>query len=400
MLTKRRGASGARRVSVVLAALTGLASLGLTGCSAHPAAAPAAAAAPGSGLELVVGVHAGQPAPLLPASVRTQVQAAVAGERAVGLVTVEGAPRVLQPALPMSLTETTSQERVDADRRNVDAVDALVRAARPTTAGADLLASLVTAAKAARSAPDPVDRVVVLDNGLSDHGALDFTKPGMTDAAPGDVVAALLKRQVLTPSTFHGLTVEFVGLGTTIAAPQKRLPASQVAALTAVYTAVVRAGGGTAEVTPLVRSGRAAATDLPVTAVDTGQDRVALGGTSALGDGSSVGFEAGTATFRDPAAARRLLQPLARWLAPGSTHRASVVGTTSSEGTASQQDDLALSQARAQAVKDLLVTLGADPATIEATGKGYIADPPDRVNGVLDPAKAAQNRVVRITTTI
>jgi outer membrane protein OmpA-like peptidoglycan-associated protein len=221
----------------------------------------------------------------------------------------------------------------------------------------------------------------------------------MTDANAKDVVSALLKRRTITPTTFKGLTVEFVGLGTTIAAPQTKLPASQVSAMTSIYSAVVRAGGGTPVLTPLVRTGPAGNWKLAVKAVGTSNTEVTLGGTSALGDGSSVAFQPGTATYRDPAAARRLLTPLAKWLAPGTTHHAVVVGTTSSEGGVSKESDLKLSLARAQAVKDVLVSLGADAARIQAQGKGYIADPPDRVNGVLDPAKAAQNRVVRITTT-
>jgi outer membrane protein OmpA-like peptidoglycan-associated protein len=153
-------------------------------------------------------------------------------------------------------------------------------------------------------------------------------------------------------------------------------------------------------ITPLERSGASVPTKLPVDVVGKSNTQVTLGGTSALGDGSSVAFQPGTATFRDPAAARNLLRPLAAWLPTGTSHRAVVVGTTSSEGNASKASDLQLSRERAQAVKAVLVSLGADPTTIKAEGKGYIADPPDRVKGVLDPAKAAQNRVVRITTTL
>ena len=69
-----------------------------------------------------------------------------------------------------------------------------------------------------------------------------------------DVTASLLRRHVITPTTFKGLTVEFMGLGTT-AAPQTKLPASQVTALTAIYSAIVRAGGGTPVVTPTAWSG-------------------------------------------------------------------------------------------------------------------------------------------------
>jgi OmpA-OmpF porin, OOP family len=395
-------ARGSRRVApagafVALAAGTALA---LSGCGGQVAAAPAQALHPGEGVELVVGAHANQPSFTLPSSVQARVLAAVQAERAIGVVTVEGTPQVLQPPLPMSVTGATPDERAASDKRNSASVASLVRGARPSTAGADLMASLLKAAAAARTAPDPIHRIVALDNGLSDRGPVNFTVPGMTDANAKDVVSSLLKRGTIAPTTFKGLTVEFVGLGTTVAAPQTTLPASQVSALTAIYSAVVRAGGGTPVLTKFVATGPAVNTKLPVKAVGKSNTEVTLGGTSALGDGSSIAFEPGTATFRDPAAARRLLTPLAKWLAPGTKHRAVVVGTTSSEGSASKASDLTLSKDRATAVKDVLVSVGADASRIKTEGKGYIADPPDRVHGVLDPAKAAQNRVVRITSIV
>ena len=395
----RRAQVRPARVGGTVALLTAGA-LALTGCGGQVAAATGPTVRPGEGLELVIGAHANQPVPELPAAVQQRVLHAAQGERPIGVLTVEGTAQVLQPPLPMSVTGTTPTERAASDKRNAASVAALVHRAHPATAGADLMTSLLKAARAAHSAADPVRRIVAVDNGLSDRGPVDFTVPGMTDANAKDVVSSLLKRGTITPTTFKGLTVEFVGLGTTIAFPQTKLPASQVAAMTSVYSGVVRAGGGVPVLTPLVRTGPALITKLPTKSVDKSNTEVTLGGTSALGDGSSVAFQPGTASFRDPGAARTLLTPVAKWLAPGTKHRAVVVGTTSDEGNASKASDLALSRARAQAVKDLLVSLGADAGRVSAEGKGYIADPPDRVKGVLDPAKAAQNRVVRITTIV
>lgn len=368
----------------------------LSGCAKAPA--PAATALAGDGVELVVGTHANQPAPDVPSVVRNLVAAAVDGEKFIGVLSVEGTPRELQAPLPMSVTGESTAARAQSIRLNTDAVTGLVRSARPVTKGADLFSALVVAAKAAHSAGTPIPRIVAIDNGLSDTGPLDFTVPGMTGADPADVAASLLKKHVLSPDTFKGLTVEFVGLGTAVAPPQPPLAKAEVATVSSIYSAVVRSGGGTPVVTPITLKGAPAKAALPVDAVRPGGSKLTLGSTAALGDGSSIAFNPGTATFRDPGAARKLLEPVAGWLRPGSQHRATVVGTTSSEGSASKASDLQLSRARADAVKNLLVSLGADAGRIQAEGKGYIADPPDRVNGVLDPAKAAQNRVVRITT--
>ena len=369
----------------------------LTGCARTAASAPAPPLE-GEGVEIVVGTHANAPAPALPAQVVAEVAAAVDAEKFIGVISVEGTPRELQRPLPMSVTGDTPSARRQSDRLNTAAVGRLVLDATPVTRGADLLGALVLAAKAAKTAAVPIHRLVAIDNGLSDSGPLDFTTPGLADADPSDVVSTLKRTHVLDAHTFEGLSVDLIGLGTTVAAPQPRLPATQVRRLEAIYSAIVRAGGGTPTIIPLARTGGSVRTSLTVDVVPADSGTVALGGTTALGDGSSVAFGPGTAVFRDAAAARSLLRPVAEWLRPGSGHRAVLVGTTSSAGTSSAAADLALSQARADAVRDLLVELGADGARITAEGKGYIAQPSDRIDGVLDPAKAAQNRVVRITT--
>ena len=369
----------------------------LTGCARTAASAPVPTLE-GEGVEIIVGTHANAPAPVLPPQVVAEVAEAVDAEKFIGVIAVEGKPRELQRPLPMSVTGDTPSARRQSDRVNTAAVGRLVLDTAPATRGADLLGALVLAAKAAKAAAVPIHRLVAIDNGLSDTGPLDFTTPGLADADPNDVVSTLTRAHVLGAHTFEGLSVDLIGLGTTVAAPQPRLPQAQVRRLEAIYCAIVRAGGGVPTIIASARTGPPVRTSLTVDVVPADGGTVALGGTTALGDGSSVAFGPGTAVFRDAAAARALLRPVAEWLRPGSGHRAVLVGTTSSAGTSSQTADLALSQARANAVKDLLVELGADPARITAEGKGYIAQPADRIDGVLDPAKAAQNRIVRITT--
>jgi hypothetical protein len=71
--------------------------IALAGCTQVPSAAPRAparVAAESDGLELVVGVHANEPASTLPASVLPVLTAAIAEEQSVGIIAVEGRPRV------------------------------------------------------------------------------------------------------------------------------------------------------------------------------------------------------------------------------------------------------------------------------------------------------------------
>jgi len=85
------------------------------------------------------------------------------------------------------------------------------------------------------------------------------------------------------------------------------------------------------------------------------------------------------------------LVSLAAWLAEAPTRRVVLVGHTDAEGALDA--NIALSRARAIAVRDMLVSeLGADPARIEAAGVGYLA--PRSAND--DPAGRDANRRVEV----
>ncbi|MBF9058717.1 OmpA family protein [Rhodobacterales bacterium HKCCSP123] len=83
------------------------------------------------------------------------------------------------------------------------------------------------------------------------------------------------------------------------------------------------------------------------------------------------------------------LVTLADWLAENPDRRIVLVGHTDAEGAL--ESNVALSRARAAAVRDALVTgLGADPARIEAAGVGYLAP---RAANNLPEGREANRRV-------
>ncbi|MDQ5855064.1 MAG: OmpA family protein [Actinomycetota bacterium] len=89
----------------------------------------------------------------------------------------------------------------------------------------------------------------------------------------------------------------------------------------------------------------------------------------------TVGFVPDQAVFRDPGQARAVLTDYAREIANG--RRALLTGTTASAGTSEYR--LRLSQQRADAVRDLLVSLGAPADRIGTQGlgsdfPGYVKD--------------------------
>ena len=111
---------------------------------------------------------------------------------------------------------------------------------------------------------------------------------------------------------------------------------------------------------------------------------------------SNVGFTAGTAVLRDPAAASEVLGPVAAAL-QRETRSITLFGTTASWGTASYRR--ALAAARASAIKRLLVNLGvpAERMKVVALGATNAWHVPDTdAVGQLLPGPAAMNRTVRI----
>jgi OOP family OmpA-OmpF porin len=96
-------------------------------------------------------------------------------------------------------------------------------------------------------------------------------------------------------------------------------------------------------------------------------ERLTAQGHAVLDD---LAFDTGASALSD----RRYesLVTLADWLAEDPDHRIVLVGHTDAEGAL--DSNIALSQARAAAVREALVSnFGADPARIEAAGVGYLA---------------------------
>jgi outer membrane protein OmpA-like peptidoglycan-associated protein len=111
-----------------------------------------------------------------------------------------------------------------------------------------------------------------------------------------------------------------------------------------------------------------------------------------------LGFETDTAQFRDPAAAETALTQFAEYLAIHPSAEIEVSGTTARVGDLAY--DIRLSLARAEAVRNDLVSLGSAPSRILTHGlgwqfPGYVND--QSPNGTLRPGPAEQNRSIIIT---
>lgn len=241
--------------------------------------------------------------------------------------------------------------------------------------------------------------VVLVDSGLSTVAPLDFRQRGLLDAPPAETVAALRANNALPG--LQGETVLLAGLGD-VAQPQAALSPAQRSALVALWTAIAQAGGATCvAVVDEPRGGDAPSDVPPVGLVDVPPPpTITPGQTTTLPDDNSVGFQPDTAEFRDRNAARAVLTPFAQFLQESPARRLALTGTSARAGTA--QSQVELSTRRAEAVKALLVELGAPADRITTRGVG--SQFPGYVNDVGPggrqlPGPASQNRTVVVEPT-
>jgi outer membrane protein OmpA-like peptidoglycan-associated protein len=358
----------------------------LTGCGASKIDS-----APGA-LAVIVGAHSNMVAPSLLDTVKTEIDTAAELGSPTTIIVDDGSPTA---SAPVSLKTANDNPLYQQDQ--INQLTTLINQTRADNPEVDLLAAIDLAARSVTDAAGP-KTIVVIDSGLQTAGALRFQDQdgALLNANPDEVVELLRRTQQLPNLT--GMRIVFNGLGDT-AAPQQPLPAPARAMLVTLWTKIVESAGGKAEVKqaplPSTRTmdGLPPVTVVPVAVKSIGP----LPSITILRDGT-VGFVPDQAVFRDPGQARAVLTDYAKEIANG--RRAVLTGTTASAGTPEYR--LRLSQQRANAVRDLMVSLGAPANRIVTQGLGsdFPAYVKDRdAQGNLDPIPAAQNRQVIIELT-
>lgn len=315
--------------------------------------------------------------------------------RAGGRITVVGVEGPDAPAqvlvhgvavLDPELVDTPREE--GALRTGLACVVRAVAGYTPTAPGSDPYAA-VNAAVGMLTVRDG-GRLEVVSDLWSTGGVVRLSQgvdPGETPVAP---LAAQLAERGL--ARLDGLAVGFHGVGTFAGRPGdeavtrwlEQLAADSATAAGAASVQVDRDGG-----TPV--PGPVGPAD-PV-ALGAVQPAVVTAGSSHRLSGNAF-FEPGSAALK-PGTEERLAD-LAAQLAPRKGSRAEIVGHVASWGDERYRDQL--STARAAAIRDALVRLGADPAALSVRGAGSrerLAEDlaPD---GTLLPAEAAQNRRVDV----
>lgn len=329
------------------------------------------------------------------ASMKAAIHAAAEKNGSLSILSVDGAgatPNWIgrdlslnDPSLP---SDTPRHTRIS--EMAPDCAEQLASTAAPSTPGSDILGAVQLAAQPMQSG----DTLLVLTDGMSNAGMLDFSKQRYP-ATPESIVSALESRGQLPK--LSGVTVEIAGIGSAVGPALNQVV---VEWFLNVYRGLCDASGaakcsvsaGTGQAAPM-RAGLPEDLALPLPQFE-----------APVVDGSECVFTVGS-TVLFPGDSDRLLpaadvalQQLATTLRVAGI-QILIEGHTATMG--SVETNMRLSQLRADAVLERLISLGVDRATMRAEGKGAEqprAVPDHNDSGVIDPA-ASQNRrvVVKVT---
>ncbi len=347
------------------------------------------------GVVLVVGVHANQPAPNVPADLACALRNTIAEGGTIGIVANDGEPSVLLSATSFDVTGNNDATTRNNITKAFNRVISTIQEAKPQKAGSDLFAALVLAADLAHTASPAIGKVISIDAGLPDRGEVNLTVPGGTLVAADQLAGYLTSVGALKDDTFANLDVEFWSLAR-VSEPQRPLAQAQVNNIAELWPALALAGGAKAATSvPMPREG-----DGVDTALETGLVEVieppepVASSTMTFDDTSALGFASGDSTLLDRSAARAALVPVAEWLMAVPGRSAVITGRTDSDHP---ENNESLSTARGWTVAQLLGELGVKQEILTVVGAAYTAQPPDRLaDGTLDPYAAALNRVTEI----
>ena len=378
------------RPGIHLLALAAAGALLLTGCTGDAAATTPESDAHDS-VVIIVSVHQGAPAPDLTQQVLPILTAAVQANAPVSVIALDGTPAVTPvPPPPHPVNTSNPQSMQDDTNRQLNVIIAAVQGATADSDGDDVGAALSIAADQVRADGASNAAVILLDSGLSDRGAPALTTPGITETDPQVVVDFAVKNQQV-PAFPADTTVYLIGLGYGTD-PQPALTASQRDNVTAIWKGIAEAGGATVEVIPTPRSGAGPETSFttaPVAPAELEQLTVTQTTTGVQADlASDVLFAADSATLL-PAASGMLNQLLELVSQGGGAIEVeghTDVGTSGYPGGVG-----ALSQARADSVKQWLTEQGVDASRITAVGLG--STKPVFASPQTDAEHAANRRV-------
>lgn len=327
----------------------------------------------------------------------------------VGQVSVEGTPRETASfsISDLSTKGYTSQKLDEMARSNQVVITQTLQSLTVTSEEADVLKAVQLGARSlqAKNSNGAENWLIILDNMLATKGVLDFATGNLLDANADVIVQALQERSELPDLT--DVNVIVFGCGDTIE-PQQPLNAQARDNLKEIWNAIFHAANAkTVEFRNELPSDTEINELLPrVSTVSVITDRIAFPEdaveeeqpveTIVRLDDTAISFVADEATLRDPSAAREAILPFAELLRSHPEQCMLIAGSTATAGT--REGCLALSQARAAVISELLVAEGVDPAQLICIGLGQeghsLRIPDTAADGSLIETEATKNRCV------
>jgi OOP family OmpA-OmpF porin len=313
------------------------------------------------------------PAPVVTGSMESSASAAVREGSAIGVVDVDGHPRLVM-AGAFSDPHANSLALQAARQHYLNSLTDAVEHIRASFPHVDVLDALNVAGHAIRAACSHGGTVYLEDSGLEETGWVNFRQHGMTGAAPAKVVSFLTRERELP--YLAGMTVVLVGCGDT-APPQVPLSISQQNDVVAIWSAIAKAGGATSvRVDPAPISGPAPSHVPPVSLVRIPIALPKIPGVQVAPHDGGVRYTLSD-PLRDFAVGSAALTPVAeaalvRVAADIEVHAPGrmITCTGSTDGTGTVAFDNALSKKRAVTVCNYLAGQGISPRLLRTVGAG------------------------------
>ena len=330
----------------------------LAGCSVIPSKDGAADSAVATDTALIITLGDGMPALTNVEDFLNNVIVTPGGS--AGLVVADGSPFVVGPQrFDQVKNNDIQQARADktARKKLVEAVQGAVA----KTSETDLITAVSLAGRMLSAGTADTKVMVIRHSGVNTGASLPMQDLDLLNTDPAQLLDQLDAAAMLPQ--LNGVAVEFYGLGD-VAGSQGTLSAQQVQWLKSFWQAFFDRTGANVTFHTDIVSGDALNNGHTVTPL-----AAAGAPTFVKVSAEQVAFQPDSTTFLDEAAARAALNGLAEQLKGTSAHYI-VAGSTAQVDNASREGAQALSLARAQAVRDVLVEAGVPADRFTCLGLG------------------------------
>ena len=331
----------------------------LAGCSVIPSKDGAADSAVATDTALILTQGDGMPALTNAEDFLARVN--VTHNGSAGLVIADGAPFAVGPQrFDQVKNNDIQQARADKAAR-LELVEAVQEAAAKTPE-TDLISAISLASRMLSAGTADSKVMVIRHSGVNTGASLPMQELDLLTTDPAQLLDQLDAAAMLPQ--LNGVAVEFYGLGD-VAGSQGTLSAQQVQWLKSFWQAFFDRTGANVTFHTDIVSGDALNNGHTVTPL-----AAAGAPTFVKVSAEQVAFQPDSTTFLDEAAARAALNGLAEQLKGTSAAHYIVAGSTAQVDNASREGAQALSLARAQAVRDVLVEAGVPADRFTCLGLG------------------------------